>query len=94
MLEFSEPSDGQNRLELGLSQWKVQALTALKVGAAELRSMFLKVMQLETNLCLIPALLWNTQRYHNSIYRFLLLSGWWHPYSGKDLSTCKTQQSY
>ncbi|XP_004301233.1 PREDICTED: uncharacterized protein LOC101312837 [Fragaria vesca subsp. vesca] len=42
LLEFSEPSDGQNSLELGLSQWKVQALTALKVGAAELRSMFLK----------------------------------------------------
>lgn len=46
LLEFSEPSDPQNSLEFGLSQWKVQALTALKVGAAELRSMFLKVMQL------------------------------------------------
>ncbi|XP_024170994.1 uncharacterized protein LOC112177048 isoform X2 [Rosa chinensis] len=42
LLEFSEPSDAENSLELGLSQWKVQALTALKVGAAELRSMFLK----------------------------------------------------
>ncbi|KAK9925690.1 hypothetical protein M0R45_022960 [Rubus argutus] len=42
LLEFSEPSDPQHSLEFGLSQWKVQALTALKVGAAELRSMFLK----------------------------------------------------
>lgn len=45
LVEFSEPSDPQNSLEFGLSQWKVQALTALKVGAAELRSMFFKVMQ-------------------------------------------------
>ncbi|KAM2978960.1 hypothetical protein FF2_015699 [Malus domestica] len=42
LLEFSEPSDGQHSLQFGLSQWKVQALSALKVGAAELRSMFLK----------------------------------------------------
>ncbi|KAM0980245.1 hypothetical protein ACFX13_016241 [Malus domestica] len=44
LLEFSEPSDGQHSLQFGLSQWKVQALSALKVGAAELRSMFLKAM--------------------------------------------------
>ncbi|XP_021801039.1 uncharacterized protein LOC110745260 [Prunus avium] len=42
LLEFSEPSDAQHSLQLGLSQWKVQALTALKVSATELRSMFLK----------------------------------------------------
>ncbi|TQE09882.1 hypothetical protein C1H46_004460 [Malus baccata] len=42
LLEFPELSDGQQSLQLGLSQWKVQALSALKVGAAELRSMFLK----------------------------------------------------
>ncbi|BFG33253.1 hypothetical protein CerSpe_195270 [Prunus speciosa] len=41
-LEFSEPSDAQHSLQLGLSQWKVQALTALRVSATELRSMFLK----------------------------------------------------
>ncbi|RXH77180.1 hypothetical protein DVH24_023454 [Malus domestica] len=44
LLEFSEPSDGQHSLQFGLSQWKVQALSALKVGAAELRSMFLKAI--------------------------------------------------
>ncbi|ONI09455.1 hypothetical protein PRUPE_5G239500 [Prunus persica] len=43
LLEFSEPSDAQHSLQLGLSQWKVQALTALKVSATELRSMFLKL---------------------------------------------------
>ncbi|CAN6717354.1 unnamed protein product [Malus baccata var. baccata] len=32
LLEFSEPSDGQHSLQFGLSQWKVQALSALKGG--------------------------------------------------------------
>ncbi|PRQ25461.1 hypothetical protein RchiOBHm_Chr6g0283931 [Rosa chinensis] len=40
LLEFSKSSDAC--LEPELSQWKVQALTALKVGEVELRSMFLK----------------------------------------------------
>ncbi|GAV87235.1 hypothetical protein CFOL_v3_30661 [Cephalotus follicularis] len=40
--ENSEASNVQGSLELGLSQWKVQGLAALKVGAAELYSMVLK----------------------------------------------------
>ncbi|TQD69774.1 hypothetical protein C1H46_044693 [Malus baccata] len=32
LLEFSEPSDGQHSLQFGLSQWTVQALSALKGG--------------------------------------------------------------
>ncbi|KAL0318652.1 UNVERIFIED_CONTAM: hypothetical protein Sangu_2021400 [Sesamum angustifolium] len=38
----SKNSDGSNNLELGLSQWKVQKLAALGIGAADLRSMVLK----------------------------------------------------
>lgn len=38
----SKNSVGSNNLELGLSQWKVQKLTALGIGAAELRSTILK----------------------------------------------------
>ena len=30
-------------LELGLSQWKVQAIAGLKIGASEIRKMILKV---------------------------------------------------
>ncbi|XP_043695486.1 uncharacterized protein LOC122646077 isoform X1 [Telopea speciosissima] len=41
-LESSKISRSHGSLELGLSQWKVQALAALKVGAAELQSTFLK----------------------------------------------------
>lgn len=40
--ENSEASDAQNSLELGLSQWKVQALAAFNAGAVELKSMMLK----------------------------------------------------
>ncbi|KAK4394901.1 hypothetical protein Sango_1644400 [Sesamum angolense] len=39
----SKNSDGSNNLELGLSQWKVQKLAALGIGAADLRSMVLKL---------------------------------------------------
>ncbi|KAF5734063.1 hypothetical protein HS088_TW16G00505 [Tripterygium wilfordii] len=38
----SEESGGQGGLELGLNQWKVQAASPLKAGAAELRSLILK----------------------------------------------------
>ncbi|PIN27044.1 hypothetical protein CDL12_00210 [Handroanthus impetiginosus] len=38
----SKNSDASNDLELGLSQWKVQKLAALGIGATELRSMILK----------------------------------------------------
>ncbi|KAH9724665.1 hypothetical protein KPL70_007569 [Citrus sinensis] len=44
--ENSEASDAQNSLELGLSQWKVQALAAFNAGAVELKSMMLKGGQL------------------------------------------------
>lgn len=93
MLEFSEPSDGQNSLELGLSQWKVQALTALKVGAAELRSMFFKVMQFQYNIMLDSfSSLELTVTYIILLNLFLsFLLGWWYPYSGKDLSIGKKQ---
>lgn len=47
--ENSEASDAQNSLELGLSQWKVQALAAFNAGAVELKSMMLKVYLL--HLC-------------------------------------------
>ncbi|KAK2979086.1 hypothetical protein RJ640_022568 [Escallonia rubra] len=40
--ESSEASDSQGSLELGLSQWKVQAGAALKFGTVELRSLILK----------------------------------------------------
>ncbi|KAJ0048636.1 hypothetical protein Pint_16839 [Pistacia integerrima] len=40
--ENSKAIDIQNTLELGLSQWKVQGLAFMKVGAAELKSMILK----------------------------------------------------
>ncbi|ESR54572.1 hypothetical protein KPL70_007569 [Citrus sinensis] len=43
--ENSEASDAQNSLELGLSQWKVQALAAFNAGAVELKSMMLKLMR-------------------------------------------------
>ncbi|XP_038680597.1 uncharacterized protein LOC119981515 isoform X2 [Tripterygium wilfordii] len=39
----SEESGGQGGLELGLNQWKVQAASPLKAGAAELRSLILKL---------------------------------------------------
>ncbi|KAL8464751.1 hypothetical protein ACS0TY_034308 [Phlomoides rotata] len=38
----SKNCDGTNNLELGLSQWKVQKLAALGIGAPELRSLILK----------------------------------------------------
>ncbi|XP_051136718.1 uncharacterized protein LOC127255283 [Andrographis paniculata] len=38
----SKYSEGSNNLELGLSQWKVQKLTALRIGASELQSTLLK----------------------------------------------------
>ncbi|KAG8378665.1 hypothetical protein BUALT_Bualt07G0008900 [Buddleja alternifolia] len=38
----SNNSEGSNNLELGLSQWKVQKLAALRIGATELRSTILK----------------------------------------------------
>ncbi|XP_031280074.1 uncharacterized protein LOC116138507 isoform X3 [Pistacia vera] len=41
--ENSKAIDIQNTLELGLSQWKVQGLAFMKVGAAELKSMILKL---------------------------------------------------
>ncbi|XP_044465065.1 uncharacterized protein LOC123195444 isoform X3 [Mangifera indica] len=41
--ENSKASDIQNTLELGLSHWKVQGLAFMKVGAAELKSMILKL---------------------------------------------------
>ncbi|KAK3025918.1 hypothetical protein RJ639_041308 [Escallonia herrerae] len=40
--ESSEASDSQGSLELGLSQWKVQAGAALKFGTVKLRSLILK----------------------------------------------------
>ncbi|KAM7479585.1 hypothetical protein LguiA_027798 [Lonicera macranthoides] len=40
--ERSKTSDSQSSLELGLSQWKVQAVAALKAGAVDLRSMIVK----------------------------------------------------
>ncbi|KAK0587652.1 hypothetical protein LWI29_026434 [Acer saccharum] len=40
--ESSEASNNESNLELGLSQWKVQGFAALKVGAAQLKSMMLK----------------------------------------------------
>lgn len=40
----SKNSDGSNNLELGLSQWKVQKLAALGIGAPELRLLILKVL--------------------------------------------------
>lgn len=43
--ENSEASDAQTSLELGLSQWKVQALAAFNAGAVELKSMMLKLMR-------------------------------------------------
>lgn len=46
----SNSSDGTNNLELGLSQWKVQKLTALGIGAPELRSLILKVLQFPSNI--------------------------------------------
>ena len=48
--ENSYTSDGRGSLELGLSQWKVQAIAALKVGAEELSSVILKVL-LFLSLC-------------------------------------------
>ncbi|KAI3454352.1 hypothetical protein Pfo_011015 [Paulownia fortunei] len=38
----SKNADRSNDLELGLSQWKVQKLAALGIGATELRSMIIK----------------------------------------------------
>uniref|UniRef100_A0A5B6ZAE0 Uncharacterized protein n=2 Tax=Davidia involucrata TaxID=16924 RepID=A0A5B6ZAE0_DAVIN len=38
----SKTSNSHGSLELGLSQWKVQAVSALRVGAEELRSIILK----------------------------------------------------
>ncbi|KAH6832266.1 hypothetical protein C2S53_005615 [Perilla frutescens var. hirtella] len=38
----SKNADGSNSLELGLSQWKVQKLTALGIGATDIRSLILK----------------------------------------------------
>ncbi|OVA08650.1 hypothetical protein BVC80_1613g19 [Macleaya cordata] len=38
----SNTSTSRGTLQLGLSQWKVQALAALKIGAVELKSMILK----------------------------------------------------
>ncbi|KAH7851363.1 hypothetical protein Vadar_010585 [Vaccinium darrowii] len=40
--ESSKISNNHGSLEVGLSQWKVQASSALRVGAAELRTVFLK----------------------------------------------------
>lgn len=40
--ESSKISNSHGSLEVGLSQWKVQASSALRVGAAELRTIFLK----------------------------------------------------
>ncbi|KAI4347322.1 hypothetical protein L6164_008141 [Bauhinia variegata] len=42
VLDIDKASKDQGGLELGLSQWKVQALAALKVGAGEFQSMMLK----------------------------------------------------
>ncbi|KAL1300911.1 uncharacterized protein LOC107613284 isoform X2 [Arachis ipaensis] len=42
LLDISTTSDGQSSLQGGLSQWKVQSLAALKVGAQDLRSIILK----------------------------------------------------
>lgn len=42
--ESSKISSSHGSLEVGLSQWKVQASSALRVGAAELRTIFLKVL--------------------------------------------------
>lgn len=41
-LTKSMTPDGQGSLELGLSQWKIQSLSALKTGALGLRSVILK----------------------------------------------------
>lgn len=41
--ENSKASTSHGNLELGLSQWKVQAVAALGAGARELRSIILKV---------------------------------------------------
>lgn len=46
-------SDGNGTLEHGLSQWKVQTATALRDGAADLRSMILKVFATCINLYLV-----------------------------------------
>lgn len=43
LLDTCTASDGQGSLQFGLSQWKVQSLAALKVGAEDLRSIILKV---------------------------------------------------
>lgn len=49
-------SSNQNTLELGLDQWKVQAGAALKVGATEIREIFLKgggMLTLANMYCLL-----------------------------------------
>lgn len=40
--KISSENDAPNSLELGLSQWKVQQLTALGIGATDIRSLILK----------------------------------------------------
>jgi hypothetical protein len=42
--ELSKTSDDQGSLGIGLSQEKVQALAAQKLGAADLQSIILKVV--------------------------------------------------
>lgn len=42
-MDLQTVSSVQGGQELGLSQWKAQVLAALKVGAGEFRSIFLKV---------------------------------------------------
>lgn len=48
--EKVKTSDGNGILERGLSQWKVQTAAALRDGAADLRSMILKVVSLALNI--------------------------------------------
>lgn len=43
-LSSSKTPDGCGSLELGLNQRKIQAVSAFRVGAQELRSMILKVL--------------------------------------------------
>lgn len=46
--ESSKLANSHGSLEVGLSHWKVQAASALRVGAAELRAVILKARNVFT----------------------------------------------
>lgn len=75
--KISSENDAPNSLELGLSQWKVQQLTALGIGATDIRSLILKVCWFPLFFPYFPFYLVH-QRYSYSFYL-----GWWDAYFGE-----------